>query len=278
MVHWSHEISGSSRGTEYSQTVAKVKKSHRRCNGIIQCDNPSCHIVVRPYTRTSGRENQLSFQCQCGSHLSHVLCSASWTVTTIARGVRHFEHKGNHTHPRLTHQLHLSGPEKAEFEALVLSNPKAGPLELSVGIRGFNGPGKFASDIAVPLLNKDRVKAERNNVRRGSKGDLKTFDAGLNEFTELCGEEDFVKSSTLGEVTVISMQTPTMVAELVKEFTIKQEPVNGIVFDAAHGFWLERNHLLIISSFYSCILKAWMPALMSFSNGATAHISRTFST
>ncbi len=155
----------------------------------------------------------------------------------------------------------------------------AGPLELSVGICGFNGPGKSASDIAVPLLNKDRVKAERNNVRRGSKGDLKTFDAGLNEFTEFCGEEDFVKTSTLGEVTVISMQTPTMVAELVKEFTIKQEPVNGIVSDAAHGFWLERNHLLIISSFYSCTLKAWMPALMSFSNGATAqHYHRHFLT
>ncbi|THG94137.1 hypothetical protein EW026_g7276 [Hermanssonia centrifuga] len=189
----------------------------------------------------------------------------------MAHGRRHFEHRGHHSHSRLTHQLHLSGQERAEFEALVLANPTAGPLELCVGPRNLKGTGKSAADIALPLLSKDRIKVERNQIRRGSKGDLKSLDASLVEFEEFCVEEDFViQYPTIGPVSVISMQTAAMQSELIKDAPIEDDAVNGIVTDAAHGFWQESKMLLLISSSYSSVLQMWMPVLISYMNGASA--------
>lgn len=273
MVHWSYETSGSSRGSEYSETVDKGRKSFRRCNGIIRCDNPDCSRILRPFAKTAGREKQLACSCECksGARLQHFTCQARWIITTMAHGRRHFEHRGHHSHSRLTHQLHLSGQERAEFEALVLANPTAGPLELCVGPRNLKGTGKSAADIALPLLNKDRIKVERNQIRRGSKGDLKSLDASLVEFEEFCAEEDFViQHPTIGPVSVISMQTAAMRSELIKDAPIEDDAVNGIVTDAAHGFWQESKMLLLISSSYSSVLQMWMPVLISYMNGASA--------
>ncbi len=273
MVHWSHETSGSSRGSEYAETVSKGRKSFRRCNGIIRCDNPDCSRILRPCAKTAGRERQLACPCECkpGARLQHFTCQARWTITTMAHGRRHFEHRGHHSHPRLTHQLHLSGTEKAEFEALVLANPTAGPLELCVGVRSIKGTGKSAADIAPPFLNKDRIKVERNSIRKGPHGDLKTLDASLVEFNQFCSDEDFVRPDpTIGPVSVISMQTAAMRSELIKELPIEDDAVNGIITDAAHGFWQDRKQLLIVSSAYSSTLNMWMPIMISFSNGASA--------
>lgn len=65
------------------------------------------------------------------------------------------------------------------------------------------------------------------------------------------------------------MQTPTMISQLVKDSSQAEGSVNGIVSDAAHGYWRERASLLIVSSSYSVDLHAWIPALLSYSNGAT---------
>jgi len=61
-----------------------------------------------------------------------------------------------------------------------------------------------------------------------------------------------------------------MVSQLVHD-DILESPVNGLVNDAAHGWWREQNSLLMITSAYSSELRCWVPGLFSYTNGATAN-------
>ncbi len=117
---------------------------------------------------------------------------------------------------------------------------------------------------------------ERNRVRKealfavGATGGLGD-DISISELADMCAKSNFVTRCDIsGSAIVIPMQTPTMISELAKNNFSKGEAINGIVSDAAHGFWQDRNHLLIVSSSYSTTLRCWVPALMSYSNGATA--------
>jgi hypothetical protein len=65
------------------------------------------------------------------------------------------------------------------------------------------------------------------------------------------------------------MQSPFMASQLVQN-SILDGPVNGLVSDAAHGYWADRNSLLIITSCHSPLLFCWVPVIFSYSNGATA--------
>lgn len=65
------------------------------------------------------------------------------------------------------------------------------------------------------------------------------------------------------------MQSKFMASQMVKDMPLN-EPVNGLVSDAAHSFWADRNALLIITSVCSLILRCWILALMTYSNGASA--------
>ena len=65
------------------------------------------------------------------------------------------------------------------------------------------------------------------------------------------------------------MQTPLLRRLLVKNQPIEGEALNGMVSDAAHGFWRERNDLLIVSSTYSLDLRAWVPGQLTYSDGGT---------
>lgn len=180
-------------------------------------------------------------------------------------------HKGYHNHPRPTHILHLSASEKNTFRDLVERNPKAGPLELLVGVRTLKGPGESAKDISTVLLNKDRIAHELKSVRQTSRAGASGDTLNLAEFSQFCANNPgFIIHSIIRDVVVISMQQPLMLAELVKESRRTDEPVNGIVSDAAHGFWRERNCLLIISSAYSSRLRCWIPGIMSYTNGASS--------
>lgn len=167
------------------------------------------------------------------------------------------------------HILHLSKDEKARFEKIVSEHPSAGPLELLIGPQTLHGPGPSVAEISPALLNKDRIKSERQAVKEQAAG-FSGGDSFFTSFREFCERHPgFVVSSHVHEVTVISLQTPTMISQLVKESSSIQGSVNGIVSDAAHGFWRERTSLLIVSSSYSVDLHAWIPALLSYSNGAS---------
>ena len=80
---------------------------------------------------------------------------------------------------------------------------------------------------------------------------------------------NFVRLSVLGKVAVISMQTPFMASQLIHD-NIDDSPINGLVNDAAHGWWQSKNCLLMVTSSYCQILHCWVPVLLSYTNGASA--------
>lgn len=56
---------------------------------------------------------------------------------------------------------------------------------------------------------------------------------------------------------------------MVKE-RLLDGPINGLVSDAAHGWWKERTSLLVVSSTYCPDLLCWVPGVLSYTNGASA--------
>ncbi|TFK37264.1 hypothetical protein BDQ12DRAFT_608068, partial [Crucibulum laeve] len=134
-------------------------------------------------------------------------------------------------------------------------------------VPGLKTPGESIADISTVLLNADHVRKEKQKVK---KADIQGGDSFVSAFAKFSAEhKGFVIHSKLDEVTVISLQTPFMRSQLIKDY-ILDEPVNGLVSDAAHGWWQERTSLLIISSCYSSELLCWVPGVFSCSNGASA--------
>ena len=151
---------------------------------------------------------------------------------------------------------------------LVEQHPKTGPRQLVVGVPGLGGPGQSAADISPALLNIDQVTKECKKVRKehdSTNGD--DFIASFAKFTN--DHPDFVLLEIMGSVTVIALQSPFMSSQLVQEEKLDL-PINGLVNNAAHRWWKEHNHLLMITSVYSPELSCWIPGLMSFTNGASA--------
>ncbi|CAA7263522.1 unnamed protein product [Cyclocybe aegerita] len=170
--------------------------------------------------------------------------------------------------------LHLSGEEKNRFQDLVQAHPTVGPLGLIVGVPGINGPGKSVTEISDIFWNADRVSKERSKIKQGADVGGDGFIAAFKKLEE--DHPEFVVSSTFGIVTVVSLQTPFMRSLLVRDTTL-EEPVNGTVNDATHGWWSERNALLIVTSVYDVKTQSWSPSLFSYSNGArTLHFKYHF--
>jgi hypothetical protein len=118
----------------------------------------------------------------------------------------------------------------------VSSHPTVGPLGLIVSVPGVNGPGDSVANTLDVLLNADCVHKEKQKVKKSEPqgGDL--FIAAFAKFSAQC--PGFVIYSQLGSVTVISLQTAFMVSQLVKD-ALLDGPINGLVSDAAHGWWQE---------------------------------------
>ncbi|KAJ6478267.1 hypothetical protein C8R45DRAFT_1216466 [Mycena sanguinolenta] len=156
----------------------------------------------------------------------------------------------------------------AKFEEIVTAHPGTRALGLIVGVPGIHGPGKSVADISSVYLNADRVRKERDKIKRGDAQGGDGFISDFAAFTE--AHPDFVVYSQIGTVTVICMQTPFMASQLLKLELIMTGPVNSLVSDAAHGWWLVRTSLLIITSVYCPELFCWVPGIFSYTNGATA--------
>lgn len=268
MTHWACKpVGGSRKGDEFSSTWQGGKLAKRVCLGVIVCNNDDCPMVVRPQTRSEGIANQLLRKCHCGASLSHFDCGVEAHLFRFNLGI-HYIHTGIHNHLRPTHTLHLTKNERARFEAIITANPLAGPLSLVVGVRTLHGPGDSVADISPMLLNVDRVRKERQQfltkrITAGEEPFLEHFAAFTRQ------QPDFIVHTQIGDVTVIVMQSPFMASLLVSNY-ILENSVNGIVSDAAHGFWTNRKYLLIISSCYSPDLNCWVPTTFTFSNGASA--------
>ena len=269
LSHWAAMVGGGDRrGDSTAETWERGKRSTRDCLGIIHCDNIDCDYKVRPVTKRSRMIQQLEKRCEiCGGALIHRECEIRAVLWKWSGGV-HYEQNGSHEHERPPRILHLSKGEHQNFAQLVEQHPKTGPRGLIVGVPGLGGPGKSVANISPALLNIDRVTRERQRIKRecgSTNGD--DFIESFSKFTT--ENPDFVLLENIGSVTVIALQSPFMASQLVREEKLDL-PINGFVNDAAHGWWKERNHLLMITSVYSPELACWIPGLMSFTNGATA--------
>ncbi|KAJ3773632.1 hypothetical protein FB446DRAFT_787672 [Lentinula raphanica] len=193
------------------------------------------------------------------------------------KGGKHIENSGFHSHPRITHLLHVLPNERVRFEELIDNNPDATPAQLLIGQRTLSGQRKSASNISPVYNNRDRIAKDRQRIINSAKysgGDK--FISGFREFHQ--DHPNFIVHSIFGEINMICMQSDFMRVRLVNEISKRhREPVNGIVSDAAHGFWREQNSLLITSSVYEPELRCWIPILFSYSDGAsTEHYTHHF--
>jgi hypothetical protein len=266
-VHWAVRVNGGDRkGNEHAENWEGGKKSSRRCLGVIECDNPLCKTLIRPHTAPEGINKQLTEPCKCGAELSHRRCNIISYLWRWSDGI-HYENGGFHTHRRPTHILHLLPNERRRFEEIVKAYPKSGPLQLIVGVPGLDGPGESVADISDVFLNAHRVSKERSKLK---KGHVQGADALIASFSKFANEHpNFVIHSTLSEEVVISVQTNFMRSQTVKNQRLEGS-VNGMVNDAAHGWWKERTSLLVVSSTYCSTLLCWVPGVLSYSNGASA--------
>ena len=266
-IHWANKAIGGDRtGDEHASTWEKGKKATRRCLGVITCDNDNCNVVIRPKTSPKAIHEQLNQPCVCTVEVHHQKCEVRAISYRWSKGI-HFYNDGVHAHHRPGRVLHLLNNEREQFETLVKAHPKTGPLGLIVGVPGLTGPGESVADISDVFLNADRVSKERQKIKLNTDSGGDNFISAFAKFTE--EYPGFVIYSTLGTITVISVQTKFMQSNLFKEFTL-DGPVNGTVNDAAHGWWKERNSLLMITSAYSPLLLRWVPGVISYTNGASA--------
>jgi len=266
-IHWANKAIGGDRtGDEHAQTWERGKRATRRCLGVLTCDNDNCSIVVRPKTTPKAIQEQLDQPCICTARVHHQTCEVRSISYKWSKGV-HLYNDGIHAHHRPGRVLHLLNDERERFETLVKAHPNTGPLGLIVGVPGLTGPGESVADISDVFLNADRVSKERQKIKNHTESGGDNFIAAFAKFTE--EYPGFVIDSTLGKVTVISVQTSFMQSILFKEFRL-DGPVNGTVNDAAHGWWKECNSLLMITSAYSPVLLRWVPGVISYTNGASA--------
>ncbi|KAF8059496.1 hypothetical protein FPV67DRAFT_1357277, partial [Lyophyllum atratum] len=255
-IHWAHIVQGGFRkGDKFAAKRKEGKKSTRKCCGIINCDNEDCGITLRPTTKPHTLHQQLQKRCTCGARLFHAKCDVVSTLQTWAGGI-YYKNGGYHMHQRPPRILHLLPDQKKRFEKTLI-----------VGAPGVEGPGESVADISDVFLNADRVGKERLKLKRGADTGGDSF---IRAFAKFDSEHPgLVILSTIGKVTVISVQTRFMRSQLVKE-DVLDGPINGMVSDAAHGWWKERTSLLVVSSTYCRDLFCWVPGVLSFTNGASA--------
>jgi len=247
-VHWATRVGGGDRRGQIDALEWNLgKKSTRTCLGILHCDNPVCEIVIRPHVKPTNLSHQLQMKCKCGAALSIQSCGLRSVLRTWSGGV-HYTNDGYHTHQRPTHILHILPNEKARFEAIVKANPTSGPLQLLVGVPTIYGPGESVADISPVFLNAHRVGKERQKIKK--EGNL-TADGMIAAFKEFAKKHpNFVRRSTIGEDTVISVQTSFMQSQLVKDEELGSEKrpwhcthVRASHFTHLHAFARTCTHL-----------------------------------
>ncbi|KAF8160154.1 hypothetical protein BJ912DRAFT_936174 [Pholiota molesta] len=265
-IHWANRAGGTEPGEDLgASSWAQGKRTTRHCLSVIVCDNPNCSIVIHPKVEPHAVYKQLQQPCVCTAKLHEQKCGVRIYTYKWANGV-HLYHSGTHAHHRPGRVLHLLSHERERFTELVKAHPNTGPLGLIVGVPGLTGPGQSAADISDAFLNIDRVSKEQQKIKCNAESGGDRF---IEEFVKFMDEyPGFVIYSTLGTVTVFSVQTNFMRSILVKD-TKLDDSINGTVNDAAHGWWKERNSLLMITSAYSPALLRWVPGVLSFTNSAS---------
>lgn len=272
-VHWAtRSWGGNKTGRTDAPTWKGGRLLRRKCQGILKCNNQNCHILVRPQSTDTRIKEQLAEDCACGGELRHIECPAHDSKWLWEKGVR-YKHFGKHSHPAPTHLLHATKDEMKRFRELVVTNSSTKALGLIMGapslIPGVTEPRPSVRKISTVFSNSHRVAKERTKILKpySTKGENDFLDA-FSSFLE--DNPDWMIHSHIQNGTMVfSFQSELMREQLIGQKS-SSRPINGIVNDAAHGWWKNRSHLLMVSSTYNSKLKCWAPAVMSFTNGTTA--------
>ncbi|KAK0234340.1 hypothetical protein IW262DRAFT_1452899 [Armillaria fumosa] len=273
-VNWAMRGNGGDPdSSETASTIHHGKISNRQCLGVIRCENPDCKVVCHPGTTAGGRNKQLKQTCRCGSELKYFDCASRSYLIQWSGGYRYMNGQP-HNHSRLSYVLHMMHSEEIEFQALIEMHPNLGPAALMLGPRRLEGYGKGAADISEATRHPDHVKYERRIVKSRTMAESGHW--FLSQFSEWQRKHPGIVRTyqNTGEVTVISIQTTWMRDMLVPDIQVPlsqlDDALNGLLSDAAHGYWSVSSYLLIVTSVFLDVLSFWVPGLFTISNGLTA--------
>ena len=133
--------------------------------------------------------------------------------------------------------IHLTISERAELAETVFEYPKVGPAMLMTGIPKLYGHTKPVTEISPTLLNADHVKYKVGKICKPSQISGSEF----LHYAQFCADHpNFVINFHVSDCIVLSMQLSVLAGQFVKEI-IPNEAINGIVWDAAHDYWLDKT-------------------------------------
>ncbi|KAF9258977.1 hypothetical protein L218DRAFT_947980, partial [Marasmius fiardii PR-910] len=130
--------------------------------------------------------------------------------------------------------------------------------------------GNSLIKISGRFINKSIAQNEAAKLREpGPSGD--EFISRFLKFQR--DNRDFVVGChILNGIAVVSCQTQFMLDRPVESTRSRswKKGLSGLVSDAAHGWFKEKNSLLVTTSIFPPLLKSWAPEIYSYVNGATA--------
>ncbi|KAF9060861.1 hypothetical protein BDP27DRAFT_1429567 [Rhodocollybia butyracea] len=282
-VLWATQTSSynGTKGSFNSSTMQGGRVSHRTCLGVLSCDNNDCSIVMRPVTGGQSKifsQLQRLGECSCGGQRKHIPCgSRSWLIQWGQEGdnitTRKYRYVNGpaHTHSRFPNPARTTSAEDKRFREAYEQHPRTTATKMMVGVptpTGFTpGAAEHGLKFANPAYTSYRTRREKQKDGNGPTSAFGHF-AKLKEWkkqnpTVTC--EEF----TTPKVSCISIQTPWMRSQALGDLS-NDEPVNGLVSDAAHKYWESPDGKLIVTSIFSPLILKWVPVLFTYSDGTTA--------
>lgn len=248
----------------------------RDCLGLFECSDKEkkCTYSVRPKVKKILQDKQeagLTICPICQSPIIRLDCPAKMFVTQWT-GYASFRHVGEHSHGR-PESMHMSQLQKAAVYRTFDTHPDAGPRKLATGVPSASGPGHPLRDIHPRLGNPDAIKAVRRDWKKTLP--LPGGDDFINAFQQFAAETgDFVQEMKFtGTIVVVPLQTRHMLDQsiAIMDITVPLDidPVFGLCADAAHGYFQDRNAVLMSTAKYCPKAHRWESVLFAYSNGQT---------
>ncbi|EIW82543.1 hypothetical protein CONPUDRAFT_72746 [Coniophora puteana RWD-64-598 SS2] len=266
--HWACHTGGRPRNQGKANASAwhlgKVRRRH--CNGIIKCSTQGCPYMLRPLADPLCKVRAQAQSALCKNcdkkTMYHRPCNVTLELWFYKHGV-HVRNTGTHMHPRLTRKIHLTYHETNSINHIIEEHPTVGPAELVTGRRGLHGPRESTAAISSVLDNPSRIVYQQKLYK---KSFARPFQVEWVEFQNEHPGFIINETAQLSSVSVVSGQTRFMRSQLANT----EDRQGGIVSDASYSYWGDRDSILITSSVYCKKLSEWIPALVSYANGATA--------
>ncbi|KAF5365157.1 hypothetical protein D9757_011758 [Collybiopsis confluens] len=288
-VHWAtkNNSSQNGKGSTNSSYLDGGKITNKKCLGVVTCSGEDCDFVYRPRVSPENLAKQLENPCaNCSASLIHVPCnSRSYLIRYGQLGndtstLKYRYINGSpHNHSHIPNVTRTTATEDIKFLAAYQSRPDATPSQMMAGPPAPTGFGPGAAEIGHKFRSQGytgyslrRLRAKDGNGPSSAFG----FFTKLGDWKKLYPDvlcQDFTSST----INCLSLQTEWMRQQTLPDMTQVDEPLHGILSDAAHKYWEDPNGRLIVSSIFSPLINKWIPILFTYANGATtAHYEYHF--